>query len=150
MYLLYSTYAPIVFSHFIYPRKKCSGRLLISINLTLLQDVKPGSTIQFTIVKCLIPNNYKLYQKDHADGYGGVLVGIKKEFQPKLVNTDTDSEIGAVKDKTSASTSDRPPNRDIDNHQSLCNIIHNIATMYSKHAIYCAGDLNLPDICWTN
>jgi len=28
----------------------------------------------------LLPDSYKVYHKDHTNGYGGVLVGINKKF----------------------------------------------------------------------
>ena len=44
----------------------------------------------------------------------------------------------------------RPPNRDIQYHYSLFNAIYDIVSAYPKSAIYCAGALNLPDICWSD
>ena len=32
----------------------------------------------------VLPDNYKVYRKDHADGYGGVLIGRKKNFHLNL------------------------------------------------------------------
>ena len=32
----------------------------------------------------------------------------------------------------------------------MCNAIHSVVTKHPKSAIYCAGDLNLPDICWNS
>ena len=35
-------------------------------------------------------------------------------------------------------------------YQSLCNAIHDITTEHPKSAVYCAEDLNLPDIHWNS
>ena len=105
----------------------------------------------------VFPENYKVYHKDRADGYGGVLVGIKKKFSSEFINISTDTELCAVKIKKPTSSDTlilisvyRPPNRDTYYHQSLCNAIHNIVIEHPKSAIYYAGDLNLPDIYWNS
>jgi len=42
----------------------------------------------------------------------------------------------------------RPPNSDASNYHLLCSNIYSIVLSNPWAAIYCAGDLNLPDICW--
>jgi len=79
----------------------------------------------------VLPDSYRVYRKGRSDGYGGTLVGIKREY---LINTEDDCKICAVKLKMSAKASDkmilisvyRPPNRDTSNYiyQLLCNTIY--------------------------
>ena len=106
----------------------------------------------------VLPIGYKIHHKDRADGYGGVLIGIKNNFVFEPLSINTTCEICAVRVKISSSHDDslilisiyRPPNRDLVYHESLCNAISDIVSGYPRSAIYCAGDINLPDICWTS
>ena len=44
----------------------------------------------------------------------------------------------------------RPPNRDLEYQQELCDCICEIVRRYPNSFIFCVGDLNLPDIDWTS
>ena len=50
----------------------------------------------------VLPEGYTVYWKDRIDGYGGVLIGIKKNFSSKIINVNTECKICAVKVKRSA------------------------------------------------
>ena len=104
----------------------------------------------------VLPESYRIYRKDRNDGYGGVLIGIKNQYQSELIITDEDCEMCAVKVNTSTIPSStlilisvyRPPNRDIPKYHLLCDAIYNMVSSYPNVPIYCAGDFNLPDISW--
>ena len=75
----------------------------------------------------IIPdNNYKLYQKDWKDGYGGVLLGIKSNLFSKPVDYDTSCEICVAIIQLSLNQQlvvinvYKPPNRDLEYQQELC------------------------------
>ena len=57
-------------------------------------------------------------RKDHADGYGGVLLAVSCEFTDNQITTDTDKELIATMVSTGCKTSlvtisvYRPPNTD--------------------------------------
>jgi len=86
----------------------------------------------------VLPENYRIYRKDRSDGYGGILIGIKKQYQSEIIDSDNNCEVCAVKVRTSSNSSDimilisvyRPPNRDVPNYHSLCNAIYNIVSAY--------------------
>ena len=105
----------------------------------------------------IIPdNNYKLYRKDRKDGYGGVLLGIKSNLFSTPVDFDTSCEICAAIIQLSLNQQlvvinvYRPPNRDLEYQQELCDCICEIVRRYPNSFIFCVGDLNLPDIDWTS
>ena len=105
----------------------------------------------------IIPdNNYKLYRKDRKDGYGGVLLGIKSNLFSTPVDFDTSCEICAAIIQLSLNQQlvvinvYRPPNRDLEYQQELCDCICEIVRRYPNSFIFCVGDLNIPDIDWTS
>ena len=100
----------------------------------------------------IIPDNYKLYRKDWKDGYGGVLIGIKSNLFSKPVDYDTSCEICATIIQLSLNQQlvvinvYRPPNRDLQYLQELCESIGEIVRRYPKAFIFCTGDFNIPDV----
>ena len=104
----------------------------------------------------IIPRDYKLYQKDRKDGYGGVLIGIKSNLLSRLIDLNTSCEICAVVIQLSQNqqlvviNTYRPPNRDAMYQQALCDCICEIVGRYPNSFIFRTGDFNLPDIDWTS
>ena len=99
----------------------------------------------------VIPRNYKLHRKDHKDGYGGVLIGIKSNLLTKLIDLNTSCEICAVVIQLSQNqyvviNAYRPPNREVMYQQELCNCICKSVRRYPNSFMFCTGDFNLPDI----
>ena len=54
----------------------------------------------------MLPASYRVYRKDRSDGYGGILIGIKRQYQSELFITDDCCEICAVKLKTTRNPND--------------------------------------------
>ena len=104
----------------------------------------------------VITGNYKLYRKDRKDGYGGVLIGIKSNLLSKPIDFNTPCETCAAIIQLSLNQQlvvinvYRPPNRDLEYQQELCDCICEIVRSYPNSFIICAGDFNLPDIDWTS
>ena len=104
----------------------------------------------------IIPNNYNLYRTDRSDGYGGVLIGVNANLISETLHTNSSCEICAVRILTFYNQeliiigTYRPPNRDVLYQQELCDCICGIIREHPSASIFCAGDLNLPDIDWTN
>ena len=103
----------------------------------------------------VMPPGFKFntLRKDRADGYGGVLLAVSREFTDNQITTDTDKEIIATKHWMQNISSDRiriyrPPNTDIDYALDLCSKIKHIINTNRSATIWISGDLNLPDIDW--
>ena len=102
----------------------------------------------------VMPPGFNTLRKDRADGYGGVLLAVSREFTDSQITTDTDKEIIATKISTGCKTSlvivsvYRPPNTDIDYALDLCSKIKHIVNTNRSATIWISGDLNLPDIDW--
>ena len=100
--------------------------------------------------------NYNLCHIDHSDGYGGVLIRVRAELISEILLTNSSCEIRAVKihayhnQELIIIGTYRPPNRDVLYQQELCNCICEIVRKHPSAFILCAGDLNLPDINWSN
>ena len=79
-------------------------------------------------------------------------VGIKSNLFSTLVDFDTSCEICAAIIQLSLNQQlvvinvYRPPNRDLEYQQELCDCICEIVRRYPSSFIFCVGDLNLPDI----
>ena len=92
-----------------------------------------------------------MYCNDRADGYSGVLIGVKSNITSDLVDI---SEVCTVLLHLTKSTNllsfcvDRFPNTDVTYQASLCNYIITMTKKYPNANICCTGDFNLPDIDW--
>ena len=81
---------------------------------------------------------------------------IKSNLFSTLVDFDTSCEICAAIIQLSLNQQlvvinvYRPPNRDLEYQQELCDCICEIVRRYPNSFIFCVGDLNLPDIDWTS
>ena len=102
-----------------------------------------------------MPPGFNTLRKDRADGYGGVLQAVSREFIDNQITTDTDKEIIATKISTGCKKTSlvivsvyRPPNTDIDYALDLCSKIKHIVNTNRSATIWISGDLNLPDIDW--
>ena len=103
----------------------------------------------------VMPPGFNTLRKDRADGYGGVLLAVSREFTDNQITTDTDKEIIATKISTECKKTSlvivsvyRPPNTDIDYALDLCSKIKHIVNTNRSATIWISGDLNLPDIDW--
>lgn len=104
----------------------------------------------------VLPSSYKVYRNDRADGYGGVLLGIRSNLPSYLIDVQSQTETCSVSLQQSNNQQVilvcvyRPPSSDTVYQEQLCNYIIDLTIKYPNSAIYCAGDFNLPDIDWSN
>ena len=102
----------------------------------------------------LFPPSYDVIRKDRSDGWGGVLLAIKKDFIYDRVEIDTDAEcifarFTVDKDKTLIIGSMyRPTNNDTQYLEALCSCTEKLVRKFKNAVVWIGGDLNLPDINW--
>jgi len=100
-----------------------------------------------------LPHHYNVFRKDREDGYGGVLIAYKNSFACYELHYDSSVEIVVSKfilNKQSLIICSlyRPPNRDLEYMENLCQQLHNICLTNLDTPIWIAGDVNLPNIDW--
>jgi len=77
----------------------------------------------------VLPSSYKLYRNDRADGYGGVLLGVKSELPSHLIDTQSQIETCTVSLQLTGNQQIilvcvyRPPSTDVTYQDHLCNYI---------------------------
>ena len=99
---------------------------------------------------------YKLWRNKawQKNGYGGVLLAIRKDyvFEKLDIETNTESVFAKVtldKSKTLIIGSVcRPPSSHTQYMEDLCTTIEGIGQRFKNAVIWIGGDLNLPDINW--
>ena len=103
----------------------------------------------------VVPQEYKLFRKDRKDGYGGTLIAIRQSFITEEIEVRDQtlelccSKISLIRNHPLIVCSVyRPPNRDIEYQERLCNEIRTIHENNKDAIIWVAGDFNLPDIAW--
>ena len=95
-------------------------------------------------------------RRDRADGYGGVMIATKQDLIDGEIKLETECEIVATKVELYQQqpliimSAYRPTNNDLTYTQNLCQIIRNIVAKFPSATIWLSGDLNLPDISWSN
>ena len=97
---------------------------------------------------------YEIFRKDRKDGYGGVMIGVKRQLVYEHVPTSENSELVAVKvtcKHTSVIVASlyRTTNNDLNHTVNLTNAIESLVKRYPKEVIWIGGDANLPDINWS-
>ena len=102
----------------------------------------------------IFPPNYEVIRKDRKDGYGGVLLAIKKDFILDSVEIKTTSEAVFAKlhlGKHSSliiGSAYRPPSSDLAYMDQLCETIEQLQKENKNAVLWIGGDFNLPDINW--
>jgi len=102
----------------------------------------------------IIPNNYQLFRKDRADGYGGVFFACLSNFCCTQIDVSTPCEVIACKIDLSRNgrliilTAYKPPNSDREYMYNLCQFIEEIHNKYIDDVMWITGDFNLPNIDW--
>ena len=95
-------------------------------------------------------------RRDRADGYGGVLLAIKKDLIGSEVKLETSSELVASKIELYKQqpliviSGYRPTNNDLAYAEKLCQDLRLISSKYPSATFWLSGDLNLPDISWVD
>jgi len=102
----------------------------------------------------VLPPSYKLFRKDRADGYGGILIGVKCNVLSDLVDLSSESEACSVQIQLPHNKqliiicAYRPPYPDLSYQTNLCNYVIDIVSRHPDAIVCCTGDFNLPDINW--
>ena len=105
----------------------------------------------------VFPSNYTVYRSDHADGYGGVFVACHDSFVSYGLDlTSTSCELVVCQVKISDTSSlivcsiYRPPSINDCYLENLCEQLESIKKSHPNSAIWISGDINLPDINWSD
>ena len=102
----------------------------------------------------IFPSNYEVIRHDREDGYGGVLVAIRKNyiFEKLDINVKTELVFAKVtlnKNRTLIiGSSYRPPSSDLQYMKDLCTTMEIIGQRFKMLSFWLGCDLNLPDISW--
>ena len=103
----------------------------------------------------IFPPGYIIHRRDRPDGYGGVFFGCRSIYMCTHINIQTTCEIVSCKVNLQSSTlliisAYRPPNNDVIYMETLCNTIENLILNHPNSTIWIAGDINLPNINWSD
>ncbi len=107
-----------------------------------------------TLSSEILPAGYSTFRTDRADGYGGVLIGVKIDLIPEQIETLKDCELCVVKIELLKKHpllvigAYRPTNRDENYFRKLCGEIERVVKLHPNATVWCCGDFNLPDIDW--
>ena len=103
----------------------------------------------------ILPKDYRAYQNNRVDCYGGALLAIKTGLIHHQIDIDSPCNIVAAKVELIQNqsplvvvTTYRPTNIDTEYIGNLCAAINKIAKDNPRSAIWVGGDLNLPVIEW--
>ena len=102
----------------------------------------------------IFPPNYEVIRKDRKDGYGGVLIAVKKDYTANIIEDNSSNECSFVRLNLGPHTSlfvgsvYRPPSSDLTYMDQLCGQIENLYQNNKKAVFWIGGDTNLPDINW--
>ena len=97
---------------------------------------------------------YDIFRKDRVDGYGGVLIAVKRPLVFEQVPTSDNCEFVAVKitcknNSVIVASLYRPTKNDCEYSVHLASAVENLAKDHPKDVIWIGGDANLPDIDWS-
>ena len=98
---------------------------------------------------------YELFRNDRSDGYGGVLIAVKRTLIYELTTVGKECEFIAVKitckyNSLIVASLYRPTDNDSDYAMKLANAIESIVKDHPKDVVWIGGDINLPDINWSS
>ena len=103
----------------------------------------------------IIPTDlgYEIFRKDRNDGYGGVMIGVKRQLVYEHVPTSDSCEPVAVKvsckhNSVIIASLYRPTNNDSDYAVQLINALESLVKCHPNEIIWIGGGANLPDINW--
>ena len=105
----------------------------------------------------VFPSGYIVYCKDRVYGYGGVFIACRSTLNSnKLTFADSSSELVACKIQLAYHSSliacsiYRPPSSSDSYLEDLSNQLSQIHSDHPSSALWIVGDINLPDINWSN
>ena len=103
----------------------------------------------------IFPSCYTICRRDRPDGYGGIFFGCHSSYTCTHIDIQTICDIVSCKVDLQQSTLliisvYRPPNNDITYMENLCGTIENLILNHPNSTIWIAGDINLPNINWSD
>ena len=105
----------------------------------------------------IIPTDfgYDLFRNDRSDGYGCVLIAVKRFLIYELTTIGKECEFIAVKitckyNSLIMASHYRPTDTDSDYAIKLATAIESIVKYHPKDVVWIGGDINLPDINWSS
>ena len=99
----------------------------------------------------IFPQDYNIFCKDRADGYGGVFIASRNHVVSYELPLDTSCEFTVCKLITTDKplifcSAYRPPNNNSIYLEELCQDLNNNISDNPDHVIWIAGDINFPNI----
>lgn len=103
----------------------------------------------------IFPLGYSIYRKDRSDHHGGVFFGCRDAYMCRNIDIQTTCEIVSCKVDLQLGTLliisvYRPPYNDLTYMEALCNTIESLILDHPNSIIWIAGDINLPNINWSD
>ena len=113
-----------------------------------------GIRLFITNLKIMGPTPF-FFRKDRKDGYGGVLIGVKRQLVYEHVPISDSCELVAMKVNCKhnafiVASLYRPTNNDSDYTVQLINAIESLVRRHPNEVIWIGVDVNLPDINWSS
>jgi len=103
----------------------------------------------------IFPPHYNVTRKDRTDGHSGVFIAYRNTLTWYELNYVGDSSVELVACRFTPQQQSlivcsiyRPPNRNYEYMENLCQILQNICLTNSEIPIWIAGDVNLPNVNW--
>ena len=102
------------------------------------------------------PSGYRIFCKDRADGFGGVLIACQNGITCNDIHIDSPTEIVTCKltldyhQSVIGCSIYRPPDRNIVTMENLCQALETLCLTYPSLPIWIGDDINLPNIDWEN
>ena len=103
-----------------------------------------------------LPDNYSAIRRDRGDGFGGVIVIYKSDLVVSELTSARDCEFLSVKVQCHGRKSIilagtyRRPSGNLAEIENISKHIGQTTKKYARTPIWIAGDLNLPDIDWSD
>ena len=104
----------------------------------------------------VFPSNFAVFRKDRDGGHGGVFIACRSSIECKSIEIDTECELVACEVVQSSGPSlvivsvYQPPYNDLVYMKNLIDSVNCIVDKYKNSTIWVDGDLNLPNINWSD
>ena len=130
-----------------------SGNLIDSADPCVIIGIETGLNSRIHSSE-IFPSIYEVIRHDRGDGYGGVLLAIRRDyiFEKLDIDVKTESVFAKVtfdKNRTLIIGSlYRPPSSDLQYMKDLCTTMEIIGQKFRNAVIWLGCDLKLPEISW--
>jgi len=98
-----------------------------------------------------------VYHRDRVDGYGGVLLACNHTLisnEVTIIDCNCELVVCHIQLKNHSSliacSVYRPPSSDVHYLGYLCQLLSNLSNRFPNAAFWVGGDINLPDIDWSD